>query len=179
MEPTRPTLRLATVADGPRLQHIERAAGEQFRTVGMAQIADDEPPSLERLAFYSTTGRSWVATVDDDGASSTGTVVAYCLADVVGAHAHLEQISVLPQWQGRGLARQLLDVVRAWATSRGFTGITLTTFVGVPWNAPLYEHLGFRLLADHEVGPELRALRDEETAHGLDPSTRVCMMLPL
>ena len=88
MKSTRLTLRLATVADGPTLQTIERAAGEQFRTIGMAHIADDER-----------------------------TVVGYCLADVVDDNAHLEQISVLPQWQGHGVARQLLGVLRAWSTS--------------------------------------------------------------
>lgn len=175
---TRFDLRLARVADGPTLQHIERAAGEQFRSIGMANIADDEPPSLERLAFYATTGRSWVATVADP-AHGGNAIVGYCLADLVGRNAHLEQISVLPQWQGRGVARQLLDVLRAWAASRGLAGITLTTFEHVPWNAPLYEHLGFRVLADDEVGPELRALRDEESMHGLGPATRVCMLMPL
>ena len=105
---TRLTLRRATVADGPMLQTMERTAGEQFRTIGMAHIADDEPPSLERLAYYATTGRSWVATVDDER-----TVVGYCLADVVDDNAHLEQISVLPQWQGHGVARQLFGVLRA------------------------------------------------------------------
>lgn len=175
---TRFDLRMATVADGPTLQTIERAAGEQFRSIGMDNIADDEPPSLERLAFYATTGRSWVASVADP-AHGGNAIVGYCLADLVGHNAHLEQISVLPQWQGRGVARQLLDVLRAWAASRGFTGITLTTFAHVPWNAPLYEHLGFRVLAEHEVGPELRALRDAESAHGLDPATRVCMLMAL
>jgi GNAT superfamily N-acetyltransferase len=179
METTRVTLRLATIADGPTLQHIERAAGEQFRDIGMAQIADDEPPSLERLSFYATTGRSWVATVDDEEAPDRCTIVGYCLADVVDAHAHLEQISVLPQWQGHGIARRLLATLRAWAASCGFTSITLTTFASVPWNAPLYEHLGFRVLTDDEIGPALRVLRDEESAHGLDPSTRVCMVLSL
>lgn len=173
---TRFDLRLATVADGPTLQQIEREAGEQFRTVGMAQIADDDPPSLERLAYYATTGRSWVATVDDP-AHEGRVVVGYCLVDVVGNDAHLEQISVRPQWQGHGVARQLLGVLRGWAASRGFTGITLTTFADVPWNAPLYAHLGFRVLDDLEVAPALRALRDEESAHGLDPASRVCMRL--
>jgi hypothetical protein len=55
------------------------------------------------------------------------------------------------------------------------SAITLTTFKDVPWNAPLYRHLGFRTLRDDEIGPELRALRDEETAHGLDAAKRVCM----
>jgi hypothetical protein len=57
--------------------------------------------------------------------------------------------------------------------------ITLTTFTDVPWNGPLYRHLGFRVLTDDELGPELRALRDRETAHGLDPAQRACMRADL
>jgi hypothetical protein len=57
--------------------------------------------------------------------------------------------------------------------------ITLTTFRDVPWNAPPYEHLAFRIMSDDEVGPELRAVCDAETAAGLDPATRVCMRLDL
>jgi len=57
--------------------------------------------------------------------------------------------------------------------------VTLTTFEDVPWNAPLYRHLGFRELRDDELGPGLRAIRDRETAHGLDPARRVSMLLKL
>jgi hypothetical protein len=57
--------------------------------------------------------------------------------------------------------------------------VTLTTFSDVAWNRPLYEHLGFRAMREHEIGPELRALRDTEAAHGLDPTTRVCMRFDL
>jgi hypothetical protein len=51
----------------------------------------------------------------------------------------------------------------------------LTTFSDVPWNAPLYRHLGFRVLDDDDIGPELRARRADEAARGLDPASRVCM----
>ncbi len=62
-----------------------------------------------------------------------------------------------------------------WAADAGLSAITLTTFTDVPWNAPLYRHLGFVDLAEAEVGPELRAVREHEAAQGLDPTTRVCM----
>jgi GNAT superfamily N-acetyltransferase len=166
-------IRAATSHDAPVLQEIELLAGERFRAVGMPEIADDEPLSLETLAAYSRAGRSWVAL------GGAGTPVGYLVADVVDGAAHVEQVSVRPDHQGAGLGRALIDEVRAWALASGMTAVTLSTFREVPWNAPLYEHLGFRVLADHELGPELRALRDAETAHGLDPAGRVCMRLDL
>jgi hypothetical protein len=69
----------------------------------------------------------------------------------------------------------LLDRVRAWATSTNRPAITLTTFTDVPWNRPLYEHLGFQVIPDEEIGPGLRAVRAAEARAGLDPDLRVCM----
>ena len=54
--------------------------------------------------------------------------------------------------------------------------MTLTTFADVPWNGPLYERLGYRRLADAELGPELRSVRARETAHGLDRWPRIAMI---
>jgi GNAT superfamily N-acetyltransferase len=162
------TIRPARASDGVELQAIEQLAGEQFRTVGMDEIADDSPPSLDVLAAYAAGGRSWVA-VDGSG------LAGYVIVDVVDGCAHVEQVSVRPDHQGQGVGRALLDQVQSWAASSGLDGVTLTTFATVPWNGPLYQHLGFGVLADGEIGPELRALVAHEAAHGLDPQTRVCM----
>ncbi len=99
------------------------------------------------------------------------------LVDVVDGAAHVEQVSVRPDRQGTGVGRALLDQVRAWAISTGRDAITLTTFADVPWNRPLYEHLGFHVVDEVDIGPELRAVRQAEAAHGLDPAARVCMRL--
>ena len=159
--------------DAPRLREIERLAGEQFRETPYAAVADHDPFTLDELAAYDRDGRSWVAVGADDQA------IGYIVADMVDANAHVEQVSVLPHRQGHGVGRVLMDVVDGWARDAGCPAITLTTFTDVPWNAPLYRHLGFDVLADAELGPELRSLVAQEAAHGLDPKTRVCMRKPL
>jgi GNAT superfamily N-acetyltransferase len=168
-------IRAARVGDGPVLREIERLAGERFRDVGLGEIADHEPASLAVLAGYAADGRAWVAADPGDA----GAVVGYVIVDVVDGAAHVEQVSVRPDRQGLGVGRALLDRVGEWAAATGRTALTLTTFSDVPWNRPLYEHLGFRVLTDPEIGPQLRAVCAEEAAHGLDPSTRVCMTRPL
>ena len=110
-----------------------------------------------------------IVAVDDDRP------VGYVIVDDIDGNAHIEQVSVLPDRQGAGVGRALVDRVRAWAAENRRPAITLTTFSDVPWNRPLYEHLGFTVLADDEIGPELRALRSLESSHGLDPGIRVCM----
>ena len=160
----------AGFGDGEALRGVERRAGERFREVGMGDIADHEPASVEVLGAYAADGRAWVA-VDE-----TRVVVGYVLVDVVDGCAHVEQVSVVPEAQGAGVGRALLDQVRDWAGETGRRAITLTTFSHVPWNQPLYEHLGFRVMGEDEIGPELRTVCAAEEAHGLDPATRVCMI---
>lgn len=162
-------IRPARTDEGSALREIERLAGVRFREVGLPAVADDEPASIETLARYADHGRSWVAVDASD------VPIGYALVDVVDGCAHIEQVSVRPDHQGSGVGRALIDHVRHWASDHDLPAVTLTTFTDVPWNAPLYRHLGFRVLDDNEIGPELRRLRDRETAHGLDPATRVCM----
>jgi GNAT superfamily N-acetyltransferase len=163
------SIRPSRAADGPALQEIERRAGEQFRTVGMDSIADATPESIDDLTEYANAGRSWVAVDDDDRP------IGYVIVDVVDGNAHVEQVSVLPDFQGSGIGRALMDRVRAWAAENNLPAITLTTFTDVPWNRPLYEHLGFEVIAANDIGPELRAVREHEATLGLDPELRVCM----
>jgi GNAT superfamily N-acetyltransferase len=163
-------VRPPAVDELPLLREIERAAGAQFRQVGLAAVADDEPFSLEQLAQYADAGRAWVA-VDE-----TDRPIGYLLAEVVDGCAHVEQLSVRPDQQSRGAGRALLEHVRVWATRSGMPAVTLTTFSEVPWNAALYRHIGFRVLAEDEIGPELRGVCDAEAARGLDLASRVCMV---
>ncbi|MGW4486414.1 GNAT family N-acetyltransferase [Amycolatopsis sp. NPDC004368] len=161
-------IRLARPEDLSVLGAIEVAAGEPFRDIGMAPVADDEPFSVAELEPYQADGRCWVV--------SLGFVVAYLIADVVDGNAHVEQVSVLPSFARRGLGRELLAVAGSWASARGLPAVTLTTFRNVPWNAPYYERLGFRELPAAAWGPSLRAIRAAEAARGLDRWPRVAMI---
>jgi GNAT superfamily N-acetyltransferase len=161
------TLRAATTSDIPAMQACELAAGEMFRSVGMDAIADAEPFDDDELAAYIADGRAWVVVDGDDEP------LGYAVAEVVDGLAHLEQLSVVPAAQGRGRGRALVDAVERWAVAHDLPAMTLTTFRDVPWNAPLYAHLGFEVLAD--PGPELIALVAHEAEMGLDPQLRVCM----
>jgi GNAT superfamily N-acetyltransferase len=138
----------------------------------MPDIAGHEPEPIEVLDAYRRSGRAWVLLPDG---VATSVPVAYVLVHVVDGAAHVEQVSVDPAFARQGLGRRLLDHVASEARREARTAVTLTTFRDVPWNAPYYERCGFRVLDDAELGPELRAKRDAESAHGLDPTLRVCM----
>jgi len=89
--------------------------------------------------------------------------------------AHLEEVDVHPDHARRGLGRRLVQTVCAWATSRGYHAVSLTTFRDVPWNMPFYTGLGFVPVAPDRVGAALRSVIDDETRRGLDPARRVVM----
>jgi GNAT superfamily N-acetyltransferase len=166
-------IRPAHPADGPTLREIERLAGQRFRQFGLPDVADAEPASVDALAAYARAGRSWVA-VDAGGA-----VVGYVLADIIDGQGHIAQISVRPDHQGTGIGRALIDRVVRWARVGGRSALTLTTFATIPWNGPLYAHLGFVSMPENAIGPELRTRREAEAADGLDPAQRICMRLTL
>ncbi|MFD5246559.1 GNAT family N-acetyltransferase [Amycolatopsis sp. NPDC058340] len=161
-------IRLATPEDLPALQDIERAAGEPFRALGMAAIADDDPPSIADLAAFQRDGRAWVWDAGDGPA-------AYLLAEVVDGHGHIEQVSVHPDHARRGLGRRLIEHAAEWASREGLAGLTLTTYADVPWNAPYYARLGFATLDEESLTEGLRAVRAHEIARGLDAWPRVTM----
>ncbi|OXM42340.1 GNAT family N-acetyltransferase [Amycolatopsis alba] len=161
-------IRLAAPEDLPVLQDIERAAGEPFRALGMAAIADDDPPSIEELTAYLDAGRAWVHDTGDGP-------VAYLLAEIVDGHGHIEQVSVHPEHARRGLGRLLIEHAGEWASREGLAGLTLTTYAEVPWNAPYYARLGFEILNEDDLTEGLRAVRAHEIARGLDAWPRVTM----
>lgn len=159
-------IRPGLLEDVESLRGIERAAGQRFAEIGMSEIAEDEPIEARRLAGYVAGGRCWVV-VDDLGAP-----VGYVVVDVIDRAAHVEQLSVVPSHQGRGLGATLLDTVEHWARERRLEALTLTTFANVPWNRPWYERLGFHTLEEGDLSAELKSVRTTEAAHGLDPSAR-------
>ncbi|WP_328391760.1 GNAT family N-acetyltransferase [Nocardia sp. NBC_00416] len=162
-------IRDATVADIPVLQDIEVRAGEPFATAGMDAVAGDEPLPARVLGEFVLDGRAWVWDMDGRGA------VGYLIASTVDGNAHIDQVSVLPEYRGARIGRRLIDHAVRWAAEHRLPAITLTTFTEVPWNGPYYQRLGFRYLEPAAETPQLRALRTAEIEHGLDQWPRACM----
>jgi GNAT superfamily N-acetyltransferase len=166
-------IRSARVDDLPALADIERAAGAAFRSLGMAAVADDDPPSVSELTEFQADGRAWVVPDQAD------VPVAYLLVEVVDGNGHVEQVSVHPEHARQGLGRTLLDAVDRWALQRGLAALTLTTYAEVPWNAPYYARLGFRIVAEADLSEGLRRIREREEASGLAAWPRVVMRRPV
>lgn len=164
-------LRQALLRDIPFIRELERRAGEPFRTLGLDSIADDEPPGAEDLAGPIADGEIHVI---DEGRPD-GRLSAWLWLMPLDDGLHIEQVSVDPEHRGRRLGTGLVRWALAQAAERGLPEVTLTTFADVPWNGPLYRRLGFRVLAEEEMKPGLRIIREMERALGLDVVPRVAM----
>jgi GNAT superfamily N-acetyltransferase len=152
-----PKVRPALPGDLDRIAEVEVAAGALFAGIGLAEIADD-PVDTDEIGRAVADGRVWVI-------ERRGRIEGWVMAAVVDGEAHLAQVSVAPEAAGLGLGRLLAERVHRWAADQGHASITLTTFVDVAFNGPLYERWGYRTLDAGQLGPELAAIRADEDRH--------------
>lgn len=162
-------IRLARLDDLSALPDIERAANALFADFGLAEQLSDILTPIASLREGVQADRLWVA-VDE-----TDQPVGFALASVVGDNAHLDELDVHPAHGRRGLGVALVEMVCDWARSSGYSAITLTTLRHIPWNAPWYQRLGFRVLEEDELSAALRALLQDEIQRGLPADQRVAM----
>jgi GNAT superfamily N-acetyltransferase len=166
-------IRAARGDEVARLAEVERDGDRRYAGYeGIPDGFDDTVPA-ETLERARTAGRLWVA------ASDEGEIIGFALAEDIDGHAHLAQLSVRLAFQGRGVGRRLVDALCGWARDRSMTAVTLCTFSDVDWNRPLYEHLGFVVVAEEEWSPGLRAVFEADGPLGLDLGRRVVMRLGL
>ena len=155
-------------------EHIERLADIELAAarllVGHAPkhvLLETTPASVLRSAVDEH--RLWVATVADEP-------VGFAHVEILAADvAHLEEIDVHPRYGRHGIGTALVREVCAWTRAAAFRLLTLTTFRAPQWNMPFYAGLGFAEVPRREWRPELERVVANETARGLDPTTRVVM----
>jgi GNAT superfamily N-acetyltransferase len=161
-------IRLANIDDLPTLPAIERAAGQPFVELGLAYLADITLP-MEILVEAQQDGHVWVIT------TMSGEVVGFAVVSVDKERLHLEEIDIEPSHGRQGLGRKLIVAICNWARTRGIKAMSLSTFRDIPWNAPYYERLGFRIVPESELTEDLVGVREAETRVGLPVAQRVIM----
>ena len=155
-------LRLATLRDVPTIQAIELEATALF-----------DPEYPEMAAFFRahpTSAGCYERAVGDRSlwvAEQGGVLVGFALGHVVDGAGHLDELDVLPAFGRRGIGRALVEQVCRWAADLGLPALTLSTLPEVPWNAPFYRKLGFRVLDEVALTPGLAAIRERELAFSL------------
>jgi GNAT superfamily N-acetyltransferase len=168
-------IRGGRLSDVPRLGEIEVAGSTLFATHGMFNEelrGPMSPADITNLETHIAAGHLWVADVD-------GTVAAYVMTSEVDGNAHVDQVTVDPDFGRQRIGRALIEYAVDVARTEGFAQMTLTTYRDVPWNGPYYERLGFVILSADALPPAIRAIRDHERELGLDKWPRVAMVREL
>jgi GNAT superfamily N-acetyltransferase len=168
-------IRPAREEDAALLPAIERSAAQSFqRAPGLKWITEgdvlDEAVHLGRILG----GTCWIAVDEHD------TPIGFLSAEAIaGRELHIYEMSVIETLQGRGVGRTLLTAAIEWTAAHHFTALTLTTFRDVPWNAPFYSRLGFKVLSASHFDARLATLLRKEVESGFAESTRCAMRLSL
>ncbi len=163
-------IRLARLEDAPLLPMVEASAAGLFSSLpDLAWIAAAPPTLADFYLPRIAAGSAWVAEHPDAG------VVGFLAAEGFASELHVWELAVDRGFQRRGLARALIAAGADHARRGGMEALTLTTFRDVPWNAPLYQRLGFELLTGPEIGERLARILVGEAERGL-PGDRRCAM---
>ncbi|HEY1478796.1 MAG TPA: GNAT family N-acetyltransferase, partial [Gaiellales bacterium] len=68
-------------------------------------------------------------------------------------HAHVADLVVAPEFEGRGVASRLVEQAERWAREHRYDWLTIAVFEENRRAAGLYEHLGFHREIVHLVKP--------------------------
>lgn len=127
--------------------------------------------SLEELADFHRNGVLLAA------CPPHSTPVGFIAGKIASEWLHIAEMDVHPNWQRRGIGKQLMQAMLRNGQQRGLTGATLTTDKMAAFNARFYATLGFEIVEGEARPPHLAAISDDEIAKGFDPARRVAMRL--
>ncbi len=130
--PITPVVRPATEADIPTLERIVAAAYRGY----IARMGKPPGPMLDDYAAHVRDGHAWIQIADGE---PSGVLVLKPEAD----HLLLDNIAVLPDRQGQGLGRLLLQFAEAEALRRGYRELQLYTNALMHENIALYRRSGW------------------------------------
>ncbi|WP_278471392.1 GNAT family N-acetyltransferase [Gimesia maris] len=125
-------IREATPADAAAATTVSETAFAPLRSIYRPTGA-----ALARQAERAQAGTRIVAELD-------GPIVATVQYDLHADHIHVIGLAVHPDFQRKGIARQLLDWICIQAKKLGQPAVVLDT-IRETGNVPLFETLGFRI----------------------------------
>lgn len=171
-------IRKTTASDAQFLPAVERSAGQAFHSVPeLAWIADDDAQTVKRHLELMERGVSWVAVPED--AADGDKPVGFLNGEMLDGFVHIWETSVDQRHQGKGLGKRLVQTAIDYAAKRRCQGLTLTTFLDVPWNDRFYKTFGFVVLDKQDTSPALSTILNDEARDGLPRERRCAMRLEL
>jgi ribosomal protein S18 acetylase RimI-like enzyme len=125
-------IRAAGRHDAPAVHNVVHAAYRHY----VPRIGKPPGPMLDDYPQRIADGQVWVL---EDAASIVGVLVL----EEAPSGFLLDNIAVLPECQGKGFGRRLIEFAEAEARRRGFQEIHLYTHALMTENIALYLRIGF------------------------------------
>ncbi|BDH45899.1 hypothetical protein TUM12370_19430 [Salmonella enterica subsp. enterica serovar Choleraesuis] len=151
------------------LRDIELAAFETLRAAG-AVSGPAQASDITQLEQYFRDGLLLAAY------EQAGTPVGFIAGMVIESWLYIAELDVHPHWQRQGVGRKLLQAAVDIATEQRLCGVALTTDRLVPFNAPFYCKLGFKVLTQECCPAWLQSKLQAERLQGLQSDRRVAMI---
>ncbi|AYG58550.1 GNAT family N-acetyltransferase [Rhizobium jaguaris] len=164
------TIRLARSTDLDFMAEIEIDA---FVTLRQALGREDDGRTVPRDKLQRALDAKLLLVAADD----LDHPFAFLAAAELDGAIYVVEIDVMQRWQRKGVGRRLMLTVIEAARTRGASGVTLTTDRYVPFNAPFYASLGFKVLDEHQMPAGLSEILKFEIDHGAGSERRVAMAL--
>jgi ribosomal protein S18 acetylase RimI-like enzyme len=127
-----PMIRGATIADAEAVRSIVDAAYGHY----VARIGKPPGPMLDDYAKRIAERQTWVL-------EDAGRIAGILVLEQGPSRLLLDNIAVLPDWQGKGFGHALIAFAEAEARRRGFDEIGLYTHALMSENIALYRRIGF------------------------------------
>jgi len=152
------------------LPQLELEAAELFRETKHAASIPAAPASLENFREAREAGLLLIAVLPQ------GITSGFALAEIIDLGIRLAGVDVLPRFGKNGIGAALVKSIISLAEEKKHKYLTLTTFKHVPWNAPFYKKLGFRVMNSEEFTPDILSIVQQEYKQCLLPEER-CLMI--
>jgi GNAT superfamily N-acetyltransferase len=170
------TIRLATHEEVALLPHIEQLAMQTL--IPYLEVLNLSPEQLENVVAMHVFLRAqaekclWVAMSDEQ-------LVGFIVARPIQNSVFIIELDVLPEFSRQGIGSALMQAACQDAQKRGFSLVTLTTFLHIPWTIPFYSKLGFEIVPYTNLCFEIKKIVDYEEAGGFFKETRAVMQRQL
>ncbi|MEV5190819.1 GNAT family N-acetyltransferase [Streptomyces werraensis] len=146
---TKARIRPAVAADVPAVEAVVDAAFRPY----VARIGVVPVPMEADHAANVAAGRVFVAELPDDGGTGSVRVAGLVVLEPRADHLYLDTVAVLPDTQGAGLGRLLLEFAEARARALGLPEIRLFTNAMMWENQKIYPRLDYETVERRVTGP--------------------------
>jgi predicted N-acetyltransferase YhbS len=134
-------------AKGIVLRPLTTLDAEEAAAVMRMAFGTQSRPTRPPSSALGETAASVAAKIDANGGvgvRADGRLVALALWQLTGNALHIGRVSVLPEWRGAGIGRELVETCEATARRLGAERMSLKARLELPENERFFERFGFR-----------------------------------